>query len=78
MQKGHNKGEKLCGSNRVAEDIKKWWQEYTEELHKKDFHNSGWDLNPLSFEITHSGLNEAQVFRSYLKKVFSERQSDRK
>ena len=37
---GHNKGEKWCGSNRVAEDIKKRWQEYTKELHKKDFHNS--------------------------------------
>ena len=23
-----------------AEDIKKRWQEYTEELYKKDFHNS--------------------------------------
>ena len=23
-----------------AEDIKKRWQEYTEELHKKDLHNS--------------------------------------
>ena len=23
-----------------AEDIKKWWQEYTEELYKKDFHDS--------------------------------------
>lgn len=22
-----------------AEDVKKWWQEYTEELYKKDFHN---------------------------------------
>ena len=22
-----------------AEDIKKWWQEYTEEQHKKDFHD---------------------------------------
>ena len=22
-----------------AEDIKKWWQEYTEELYKKDFHD---------------------------------------
>ena len=22
-----------------AEDIKKWWQEYTEELYKKDLHN---------------------------------------
>ena len=24
-----------------AEDIKKTWQEYTEELHKKDFHDPG-------------------------------------
>ena len=24
-----------------AEDIKKRWQEYTEELYKKDLHNSG-------------------------------------
>ena len=22
-----------------AEDIKKWWQDYTEELHKKDLHD---------------------------------------
>ena len=22
-----------------AEDIKKWWQDYTEELYKKDFHD---------------------------------------
>ena len=22
-----------------AEDIKKWWQEYTEELYKKDLHH---------------------------------------
>ena len=22
-----------------AEDIKKWWQEYTEELYKNDIHN---------------------------------------
>ena len=26
----------MCGSNRVAEDIKKRWQEYTEELYEKD------------------------------------------
>ena len=24
---------------REAEDIKKWWQEYTEELYKKDLHD---------------------------------------
>ena len=23
-----------------GEDIKKWWQEYTEELYKKDLHNA--------------------------------------
>ena len=23
----------------AAEDIKKWWQEYTEELYKKDLYN---------------------------------------
>ena len=23
-----------------AEDIKRWWQEYTEELYKKDLHNT--------------------------------------
>ena len=24
---------------REEEDIQKWWQEYTEKLYKKDFHN---------------------------------------
>ena len=32
-------GETDCGKLRKAEDIKKRWQEYTEELYKKDFHN---------------------------------------
>ena len=35
----HNKGQKRYGLNR-AEDIKKRWQEYTEELYKKDLHDS--------------------------------------
>ena len=35
---GLNKGQKWYGPNR-AEDIKKRWQEYTEELHKKDLHD---------------------------------------
>ena len=26
---------------REAEDIKKWWQEYTEEPYKKDLHDPG-------------------------------------
>ena len=32
---GHNKGQKWYGPTE-AEDIKKRWQEYTEELYKKD------------------------------------------
>ena len=32
-----------------AEDIKKWWQEYTEELYKKDLH----DPDNLNGVITH-------------------------
>ena len=32
---GHNKGQKLYGPNEA--DIKKRWQDYTEELYKKDF-----------------------------------------
>ena len=34
----HNKGKKPYGPNR-AEDVKKRWQEYTEELYKKDIHD---------------------------------------
>ena len=35
---GLDKGQKLLDLTE-AEDIKKRWQEYTEELYKKDFHN---------------------------------------
>ena len=35
---GLDKGQKWYGSNR-SRDIKKRWQEYTEELYKKDLHN---------------------------------------
>ena len=35
---GLNKGQKWYGPNR-SRDIKKRWQEYTEELYKKDLHN---------------------------------------
>ena len=35
---GHNKGQKLYGP-KEAEDIKKRWQEYKEELYKKDLHD---------------------------------------
>ena len=34
----HNKGQKLYDLTE-AEDIKKRWQEYTEELYKKDLHD---------------------------------------
>ena len=36
---GHNKGQKWYGPNK-AEDIKKRWQQHTEELYKKDLHDS--------------------------------------
>ena len=35
---GHNKGQKWYGPKR-SEDIKKGWQEYIEELYKKDLHD---------------------------------------
>ena len=35
---GLDKGQKLLDLTE-AEDIKKRWQDYTEELYKKDFHN---------------------------------------
>ena len=38
MQNGHNKGQKPMDLT-VAEDNKKRWQEYTEELYKKDLHD---------------------------------------
>ena len=37
MQDGLNKGQKWYGPKTEAEDIKKRWQEYTEELYKKNF-----------------------------------------
>ena len=38
-----------CMALREAEDIKKWWKEYAEELHKKDLH----DLDNHDGVITH-------------------------
>ena len=38
MQNGHKKAQKWYGLQE-AEDIKKRWQEYTEELSKKDFND---------------------------------------
>ena len=38
MSDGHNKGQKQYGPNR-SRDIKKRWQEYTEEVYKIDLHD---------------------------------------
>ena len=43
------KGQKWYGPNRNREDIKKRWQEYTEELYKIDLH----DPNNHNGVITH-------------------------
>ena len=40
-----------------AEDIKKWWQEYTEELYKKDPH----DPDNYDGVITHTHILECEV-----------------
>ena len=38
-----------------AEDIKKWWQEYTEELYKKDLHHPD-NHNGDSPRVRHPGM----------------------
>ena len=45
---GHNKGQKWYRPNR-AENVKKRWKEYIEELYKKDLHNP----DNYDGEITH-------------------------
>ena len=40
MKKGSIKDKKVMDLTE-AEDIKKWWQEYTEELYKKDLRHPG-------------------------------------
>ena len=59
---GHNKGQKYYGPNTEAERIKKRWQEYTEELYKKDSH----DLNNHDSVITHL---EPDILECYIKWV---------
>ena len=48
---GHNKVQKWYGPNRRADDIKKRWQEYTEELYEKHLK----DLDNHDGVITHLG-----------------------
>ena len=49
-----------------AEDIKKRWQEYTEELYKKDLHNpdnhDGCDHSP---SARHPGMRSLVSFRKH-------------
>ena len=57
---GLNSGQKSYVANK-AEDIKKKWQEYTEELYKKDLHDLDTqdgvitDLEPTSWNAKSSG-----------------------
>ena len=39
-----------------AEDINKRWQEYTEELYKKDLHNPDTHNGVITHHITHVGI----------------------
>ena len=54
-----------------AEDIKKRWQEYTEELYKKDLHDSGnhngviTHLEPDLLECSQVGLRKHHYKQSY-------------
>ena len=64
---GHNRGQKWYGLTE-AEDIKKRWQEYTEELYKKDLHNPD-NHNDM---ITHL---EPDILESKVKWAFSSVQS---
>ena len=49
------------------EDIKKWWQEYTEELYKKDLHDQDnqdaviTHLDQTSWNVKSSGPQEASL-----------------
>ena len=60
---GHNQGQKWYGPTE-AEDIKKRWQEYTEELYKKDLHNldnhDGVIIMPLEPDILECKVKRAQ------------------
>ena len=41
---------------RKAEDIKKRWQEYTEELHKKDLHDQDNHNGAITHRARHPGM----------------------
>ena len=51
-----------------AEDIRKRWQEYTEELHKKDLH----DLDNHDGVITHLVLSQAGLGETSLRTKLAE------
>ena len=39
MQNGNNKGQKWYGSKQKQKTLRRKWQEYTEELYRKDLHD---------------------------------------
>ena len=59
--------DKNCMDLTEAEDIKKRWQEYIEELYKKDLHDSGnhdgviTDLEPDILDVKSSGPSKASL-----------------
>ena len=49
-----------------AEDIKKWWQEYTEELYKKDLNDpDNHDDNHHSSRTGHPGMQSQVGLRKH-------------
>ena len=50
-----------------AEDIKKRWQEYTQELYKKDLHDPGNHNGQTSWNVKSSGPEEASLLTKLVK-----------
>ena len=48
-----------------AEDIKKRWQEYTDELYKKDLHDPDNQDGVITHLVRHPGMRSQVGFRKY-------------
>ena len=48
-----------------AEDIKKRWQEYTEELYKKDLHDPDNHNGVITHIVIHPGVRNQMGFRKH-------------
>ena len=62
QHKGHNIKDRNCMDLTEAEDIKKRWQKYTEELYKKDLHdpdNHDGVITHLQLDIPECGVKWA-------------------